>query len=131
MNNPVLVRDVMWTEVDIIDSKSTVQNALESMQHHKTKILIIDKAHEHDEYGVVLISDIASKVIAEGRSLERVNAYEVMTKPAISVHSDMETRYCARFLTRLGVSRCPVVDNGKVVGVISLTKIVLNGLQSA
>ncbi|BAS67347.1 CBS domain-containing protein [Bathymodiolus septemdierum thioautotrophic gill symbiont] len=129
MNTPVLVKDVMWREVDIIDSKSTVQSALNDMQHKKTKMLIVDKAHDHDEYGVVLIADIAAKVIAEGRSLERVNAYEIMSKPAISVHPNMDIRYCARFLTRLNLSRCPVLDNGKIVGVVSLTNIVLNGLR--
>ncbi len=58
-----------------------------------------------------------------------MNAYEIMTKPIISVHPDMEIRYCARFLTRLGLSRCPVIDGGKVIGVVSLTNIVLNGLH--
>jgi hypothetical protein len=37
MNTPILVKEVMWQEVDIIDSKSTVQNALNDMQHKKTK----------------------------------------------------------------------------------------------
>ncbi|KAA0445897.1 MAG: CBS domain-containing protein [Candidatus Thioglobus sp.] len=127
MNKPILVRDVMWTEVDIIDSKNTVQQALDNMQHKKTKLLIVDKTHEYDEYGMVLIADIASKVIAKGRSLDRINAYEIMSKPIISVHPDMETRYCARLLTRLGLSRCPVLENGKIIGVVSLTNIVLNG----
>jgi len=130
MNTPILVKDVMWKEVDIIDSKSTVQDALNNMQHKKTKMLITDKAHAHDEYGVVLIADIAAKVIAKGRSLERVDAYEIMSKPAISVHPDMDIRYCARLLTRLGLSRCPVLDNGKIVGVVSLTNIVLNGFRA-
>lgn len=129
MNTPILVRDVMWQEVDIIDSKSTVQNALDNMQHKKTKMLIVDKTHDYDEYGVVLIADIASKVIAKGRSLERVNAYEIMNKPIISVHPNMDIRYCARFLTRLGLSRCPVIEDGKIIGVVSLTNIVLNGLH--
>jgi CBS domain-containing protein len=43
--------------------------------------------------GVVLIADIASKVIAKDRALERVNVYEIMTKPIISVHPDMDIRY--------------------------------------
>jgi hypothetical protein len=41
----------------------------------------------------------------------------------------MDIRYCARLLTRLGLSRCPVLDNGEIVGVVSLTNIVLNGLH--
>lgn len=129
MKPTTLVKDVMWTQVDIVDSKCTVQSALDDMQYKKTKMLLVDKSHEHDEYGVVLIKDIASKVIAKDRALDRVNVYEIMNKPIISVHSEMDVRYCARLLSRLGLSRCPVLDKGKVVGVVSLTSIVLNGLR--
>ncbi|MBE8189705.1 MAG: CBS domain-containing protein [Candidatus Thioglobus sp.] len=129
MKAPTLVKDVMWTKFDIVDSKSTVKNALDDMEHKKTKMLLVDKSHDFDEYGVVLVADIASKVIAKDRALDRVNVYEIMNKPAISVHSDMDIRYCARLLTRLGLSRCPVIDNGKIVGVVSLTNIVFNGLR--
>ncbi len=124
MKSEVLVKDVMWSEVDIIDRKTTVQAALNTMQYKKTKMLIVDKAHEHDEYGVVLIADIARKVIALNKSLERINVYEIMNKPAISVNSEMKIRYCARLLTRFNLSRCPVIDEGKIVGVVSLTSIV-------
>ena len=126
---PTLVKDVMWTQVDIVDSKCTVQNALNDMKHKKTKMLLVDKSHEYDEYGVVLIADIASKVIAKDRALERVNVYEIMNKPAMSVHPDMDIRYCAELLTHFGLSRCPVLDTGKIVGVVSLTSIVFNGLR--
>jgi len=126
---PTLVKDVMWTQIDIVDSKCTVQNALNDMQHKKTKMLLVDKSHEYDEYGVVLIADIASKVIAKDRALDRVNVYEIMNKPVISVHPDMDIRYCAELLTHFGLSRCPVLDNGKIVGVVSLTSIVFNGLR--
>ncbi len=128
---PTFVKDVMWEQVDIVDSKSTVAQALEDMQHKKTKMLLVEKSHDHDEYGVLLIADIAAKVIAKDRALDRVNVYEVMNKPAISVHPDMDVRYCARLLTHFGLSRCPVVDNGNIVGVVSLTSIVFNGLRIA
>ncbi len=124
-----LVKDVMWTQVDIVNSKCTVQNALNDMQHKKTKMLLVDKSHVYDEYGVVLISDIASKVIAKDRALDRVNVYEIMNKPAISVHPNMDIRYCAKLLTNFNLSRCPVLDNGKIVGMVSLTSIVFNSLR--
>ncbi|ABL02001.1 putative signal-transduction protein with CBS domains [Candidatus Ruthia magnifica str. Cm (Calyptogena magnifica)] len=126
---PILVKDVMWTQVDIVDSKCTVQNALNNMQHKKTKMLLVDKSHEYDEYGVVLIADIASKVIAKDRALDRVNVYEIMNKPVISVRPDMDILYCARLLTNFSLSRCPVLDNGKIIGVVGLTNIVFNGLR--
>jgi len=129
MSEVTLVKDVMWTKVDIVDGKSTVKDALSNMKHQKTKMLLVEKSHDHDEYGVLLIADIAAKVIAKDRALERVNVYEIMNKPALSVHPNMDIRYCAELLTHFGLSRCPVIDNGAIVGVVSLTNIVFNGLR--
>ena len=129
MTTPTFVKDVMWKNVDIVDGKCTVSNALNDMQHKKTKMLIVEKSHEHDEYGVVLIADIASKVIAKDKAMDRVNVYEIMNKPVLSVHPDMDVRYCAELLSNFGLSRCPVLDNGEIVGVVSLTNIVFNGLR--
>jgi CBS domain-containing protein len=128
-NTPTLVSDVMWKDVDIVDGMKTVNEALEEMQHHKTKILVVDKRHEFDEYGVVLTNDIAIKVIAKNKSFERTNIYEIMTKPAISVNPDMDIKYCIRLLNKLNLSRCLVIDNKKIVGVVSLTNIVFSGLR--
>ena len=129
-NTPILVKDIMWKQVDIVDGKTTVKQALTDMKYKKTKMLLVEKSHDYDEYGVVLIADIASKVIAKDRALDRVNIYEIMNKPAMSVHPHMDIRYCAELLTHFNLSRCPVLDNGKIVGVISLTGIVLNGLRA-
>ena len=129
MNKLILVADVMWKNVDIVHNMDTVAEALSKMEYKKTKLLVVEKGHEHDEYGVVLISDIAREVIAKDRAPERVNIYEIMHKPVLSVHSKMDVRYCAGLLSQFNLSRCPVIDDGRVVGVVSLTNIVLNGLR--
>lgn len=123
----VQVRDVMKTKVDIIDGMMTVSDALKTMHHVETKSLIVDKRNEQDEYGMVLISDIAKQVLATDRSPERVNVYEVMTKPVVSINPGMDIRYCARLFERLGLSRAPVIENNKVIGIISYTDMVLKG----
>ena len=79
------VRDVMKADFDMIDGKMTVKDALEAMKHVETKTLLVEKRHEDDEYGMVLLSDIAKQVLAKDRSPERVNIYEIMSKPVISV----------------------------------------------
>lgn len=124
----VRVRDVMKTNFDMVDGKSTVAQALEMMKHVETKSLIVDKRNENDEYGMVLLSDIAKRVLGEDRSPERVNVYEVMSKPLLPIDPEMDIRYCARFLERFGLSRAPVVDCGDVIGIISYTDLVLKGL---
>ena len=96
--NIVRVKDVMKQGFDVIDGMTTVSEALKKMKHTDTKTLIVEKRHEDDEYGIVLISDIAKQVLAKDRAPDRVNVYEVMAKPAISVDPDMDIRYCARFI---------------------------------
>ncbi len=122
------VRDVMKTRFDMIDGMATVKEALQQMKYTETKCLIVEKRHEDDEYGILLISDIARKVLAKDRAPERVNVYEVMAKPVVAVDPQMDIRYCARLFTRFDLSRAPVIENGKVIGIVSLTDMVLRGL---
>ncbi len=124
----IRVRDVMKREYDLIDGMTTVAEALRTMQHVETKALIVDKRHEDDEYGMVLISDIARHVLAKDRAPERVNVYEIMAKPVISVDPEMDIRYCARLFERFELSRAPVLEGGKVIGIVSFTDMVLKGL---
>ncbi len=124
----VRVRDVMKKEVDHIDGLATVDEALKTMKHVETKTLIIKKRHADDEFGILLIPDIARRVLAKDRAPERVNVYEVMTKPALTVSPDMDIRYCARLFDQFRISRAPVVENDEVVGIVSLTDMVLNAM---
>ena len=124
----VAVRDVMKHNYDLVDGMMTVLDAMKAMQYRNNKSLIVDKRDEHDEYGMVLISDIATKVLALDRAPERVNIYEVMTKPILTIDPEMDIRYAARLFDRFGLSRTPVVENGKVIGIVSYTDMVLKGM---
>ncbi len=125
----VRVRDVMKTRFDMINGRMTVDDALKAMQHVETKCLIVDKRHDDDEYGIVLLSDIATQVLACDRSPERVNIFEIMSKPVISVRPDMDIRYCARMFEQFELSRAPVIDERKVIGIVSFTDMVLKGFN--
>lgn len=124
----VRVREVMKKAFDMVDGKMTIMDALRKMKHVETKSLIVDKRSADDEYGMLLLSDIAKNVVAKDRSPDRTNVYEIMSKPLLSVDPDMDIRYCARFLDRFGLSRAPVVEKGEVIGIVSFTDIVLHGL---
>lgn len=124
----IRVRDVMKTEVDIVDGKMTVMEALKKMKHIETKSLIVEKRNDDDEYGMVVLSDIAKDVLARDRSPDRINIFEIMSKPVVSVDPNMDIRYCARLFERYGLSRAPVIENKQIVGLISYTDMVLKGL---
>lgn len=124
----IRVREVMKRDFDTVDGMASVADALDRMEHVETKALIVNKRHEDDEYGMLLISDIARHVLAKDRSPERVNVYEIMAKPVITVDPEMDIRYCARLFERFHLSRAPVIENGQVIGIVSLTDMVLKGL---
>ena len=92
--------------------------------------MIVKKRHVDDEYGMILISDVARKVLAVDRAPDRVNVYEIMQKPVIAVDPGMDIRYCARLLERFKITRTPVVENNEVVGIVSFTELVMLGMRS-
>lgn len=124
----VRIKDVMKHDFDMVDGLTTVSDTLSKMKHVDTKCVIVDKRHDDDAYGMVLISDIAKQVLAKDRAPDRVNVYEIMTKPVITVEQDMDIRYCARLFEKFGLSRAPVVSKGEIIGIVSLTDMVLRGL---
>lgn len=126
----VRVRDVMRPDFDTIDSMASIEEALRRMTQTEAKCLIVDKRDEHDEIGMLLISDIARQVLANDRSPERVNVYEVMCKPVIAVNADMQIHHCARLFTRFELSRAPALENGEVVGIVSFTDLVIKGFAA-
>jgi len=122
------VHDVMRTEITMVDGRTDVLAALKIMKQVKTTSLMIDKRDEHDEYGMLLFSDIAKQVLAKDRAPERVNVYEIMAKPVVFVRPNMEIRYCARLFERVGISHAPVIDGDNVIGIVSYYRLVLEGL---
>lgn len=123
------VRDVMKTKFDMVDGMETVAKALQTMLHIETKTLIVKKRHNDDEYGMVTLSDIARQVLAIDRAPERINIYEIMSKPVVHVAPDMDIRYCARLFARFEINRAPVVENNNIIGIVSFTDMVVNGLH--
>ena len=125
----VRVRDVMRPDFDMVDGMDTVADALKNSKHPESKCFIVNVRHDDDEYGIVLLSDIAKYVLAQDKSPERVNIYEIMSKPVISVDPDMDIRYCTRLFDNFGLSRAPVLDHKKLVGIVGYTDIVLRSIR--
>jgi predicted transcriptional regulator len=126
----ITVRDVMKTRFGFIDGMATIQDALIMMKGYKTSMLVVKKRHENDEFGILLASDIARMVLAKDRACQRVNVYEVMEKPAVYIHPDMDIRYCSRLFAQFSLMRALVVEKGKVLGTISPNALVLDGMFS-
>ena len=118
-------KDVMRRNVVTIDGMATVHEAIAKMRSENVTSLIVNKRDPSDAWAIVTITDLVREIIAPGRPPDDTNVYEIMTKPVITVPPDMDIRYVARLLYRVGVRRAPVEAQGELLGMISLSDLVL------
>jgi len=119
------VRDVMTSDMEMIDGLTTVAEALSKLRAKQISSLIIKRRNDQDEYGLLTVHDIARAVLVPDLAPERVNAYEIMTKPVLTISADMNIRYAIRLLSRFSVSRALVLVHGEAVGIVTLRDMVL------
>ena len=122
----IRARDVMRTTLAIINGMATVREAVDKMRDEHLSYLLVERRNADDAWAIVSIRDLVEGVLIAERSAKDVNVYEVMTKPVITVPPDMDIRYVARLLHNTGLSRVPVEENGELIGIISLSSLILH-----
>lgn len=120
MTTLIRVADVMRREPTLIDGMATAEEALALMSSRNISSLVVVRRDENDEFGMVLVSDIAREIIGRGRALARTNVYEIMTKPAPMVDAEMNIRYAIRYMTRCHFTHCIVLRGRELAGVVTL-----------
>ena len=126
------VGEMMSTTIYKVAATDTVAEAIATMRQHNVSSLIVERRDDQDEFGIIVVSDIARKVIAENRAPERVNIYEIMTKPVFSLPVEMDIRYAVRMLSQFGLSRAVVIDHDRLpIGIVTLRDMVLHGRSKA
>jgi len=126
MSGPIIrAKDVMQKEVPSIDGMASAKEAAAKMRSSQAAELLVARRNDDDAWGIVTIMDLVKSVIVPGRDAENVFVYEIMTKPVITVPAQMDIRYVIRLMQRIGVRRAPVEDKGEIVGVITLSGLVL------
>lgn len=121
-------RDVMTQKFIRMDGMQTIRAAIDAMKQNNCDVIIVNKRDQHDAFGILVLSDIAKRVIAKDRSPDRVNIYEIMAKPVVAVSPQMDVRYCARLFESFGLSYTPVIENEELLGLIGYKELVLQKL---
>ena len=125
-NVSMRVRDLMSDELFTIDGLATVADAMALMKRHRVGSLVVNRRNDDDELGMIAVGDIARRVIAEDRSPERVNVYEIMSKPLLTLPEDMLAKYASRLLARFNLSRAVVVDQDRnPLGMVTLRDLIM------
>ncbi|MCL4329345.1 MAG: CBS domain-containing protein [Candidatus Thermoplasmatota archaeon] len=110
-------RDIMRKNFPIVGGDISAADAARIMVSESSGFLIVNGTEGH--YGIVTEWDILSKITARNLDPASVAVKDVMTRDFISVSPDTPTVKLVEIMKEKKIRRLPVVERGKVIGVIT------------
>ena len=105
-----------------IDVEEPVLEAIQLMADKHVGALPVTRNGELA--GVISERDYARKVILLGRSSAETPVWQIMSSPVVTVGPDQDVRQCMQLMTHRRIRHLPVVEHGRMVGVISIGDLV-------
>ena len=113
------VKDLMTKQVIRIRPEESVAVAARTLTHYNIGVLPVCGG-DGRVCGLVTDRDIVTRCLAAGKSPANTPVREVMTTGIISARPDMDTALAASLMGREQIRRLPVMENGKLCGMVSL-----------
>jgi CBS domain-containing protein len=110
------------SQVHSIAADATVYEALEKLADKDIGALVVMKGTE--VVGVFSERDYVRKVILKGRSSREMQVHEIMSSPVVTVDRTTTVDECMHLMTSKRFRHLPVVEAGRVVGVVSIGDLV-------
>ena len=117
--------DIMTEDVIVIRESANVAQAIALMQAQKIRSLIVERQDDSESYGIVTERDIVYQVTALEKAPQTVQVRDIMRHPCITVRPDLSLAEVAQLFANTGIQRAPVVQGKDLLGVISMTDILM------
>jgi len=114
------VRDVMTYPAIKADEDASVAEVAKGMKMSGIGTMVITK--EDRPVGIVTDRDIVIKAVIEGRS--EVKVKEIMSSPLVTIKADASLMGACKLIVEKGIRRLLVIDDGELVGIVTLRNIV-------
>jgi CBS domain-containing protein len=115
------VEDVMVSEVITIDENSSVKVAAEVMNKFEIGCLIA--VRKGKAMGIITERDLLKRVVADVKDATKTKVRDVMSSPLVVVEPNMELEEAVKLMFQMKIKKLPVVDEKRLVGLVSLTDI--------
>jgi len=118
------VKDVMVREVITVEAEATVWEAVDLMNQHEIGCLVVVKRAK--PVGIVTERDMLKRVLAGLKDPEKVKVREIMSKPLVAAKPQMDIEDAAGIMLKRRIKKLPVVENGCLIGLVTLTDLVFS-----
>ena len=124
MDSGLLVRDVMSKAVKTVRPNSTINEVVRKMNKFEIGSIIV--ADSEKPVGIITERDILRRVLEVTVAAEAMKAKEIMSSPILTIDSQATTEEAATLMNSKSIKKLPVLENGKLVGIVTSTDIVRN-----
>ncbi|ACV25091.1 CBS domain-containing protein [Methanocaldococcus fervens] len=122
----------MVTDIPVVVAMSEPLFIKSSLSAYDAMKMMIDKGRRYcillDEnngpVGIVTITDIIKHILLERVPPENVKIYEIATKKLVTISPDTSIEEALKIMKKYGVSKLPIVDNGKIVGIVTENELI-------
>ena len=112
------IRDIMTTRVTTASPDTTLEEIATMMKREDVGVIpIVD---EEDLCGLLTDRDIVLRCVAEGRSPAETRAEDILSEDLHMIEVDDDVDSAAELMSRQQIRRLPVVENGRLVGILSI-----------
>lgn len=109
-------------EIVSVPSNATVQEALIVMAEANTGAVIVTEAGQM--VGIFTERDYARKVVLQEKHFTATKILDIMTTSMITIHPEQSLEDCMELMTNNRIRHLPVMENGRLVGMVSMGDVV-------
>jgi CBS domain-containing protein len=116
------VEDIMVEGVLTVEADATVMKAVKIMNENEIGCLIVTRRSK--AVGIITERDLLKRVISKSKNPKKTKVREIMTKPLIAGHPDMDLEEATKLMFKMKIKKLPVVESeGDLRGLITLTDV--------
>ena len=111
----------MVTNLITIEAGATVKKAAELMDKHDIGCLIV--VSYGNQIGIITERDMLRQVLIQRKDLAKTRVGDVMSTPLITSNPQTDIRDAVRLMNERRIKKLPVIEDGKLIGLVSLTDV--------
>jgi len=122
MSGILLVRDIMVRNVKTVRTDDTVLGAVSKMNKFRIGSVIV--TNNGRPVGIITERNILQRIVEPGLDPAMVRAKDIMSSPLVTIDANAAVEEAAQIMARKRIKKLPIVEGGKVIGIVSTSDIV-------